>query len=150
MLLYHFTCRHHIANIISRGVITTTESNIHRTIEHYGPDVVWLTNEKLFNQRCIDFVRKNLVPSEVYAKYNKHAIRVTVDIGDAQHWPAWSCSHKIKKRWFRALAKFGDPRSWYVVERCITQDDWIIIEDVQKNEVLWKKFENKSASKEID
>ena len=139
MLFYHFTCRHHIPSIIRQGVIKTTESNIHKKFVHYGPDVVWLTNNKLFKQICLDFAHKNLVSSEVLAKYDKHAIRISIDIDDAQHWPAWSRSHKIQKGWYRALAKFGDPQSWYVVERCITQDDWIIIEDVQKGEVLWEK-----------
>jgi len=139
MLLYHFTCRHHAANIINQGIINTTESNIHEKIKHYGPDVVWITNHILFNQGCIDLSNKRRLPKEFKENYDKHAIRITIDISDAQHWPIWSCKHKIKKGWYRRLARSGDPQSWYVVERCITQDDWIIIEDVQKGEVLWEK-----------
>ena len=59
--LFHFTSLDHWnLDILPSGIILPTESNLHRDIDHYGPDVVWLTDNPASNQRWMR-LPKNLL-----------------------------------------------------------------------------------------
>jgi len=79
------------------------------------------------------------IGKQTFKGTDKTRVRITVDIHDAQQWPRWSKNHGIKSSWYKDLEKTskGDPRWWYVVERPIYCDEWIIAEDIKTRDVLW-------------
>ncbi len=123
MILYHFTSTVHLPLINAAGALTTTESNLSPTREHAGPDVVWLTSDPepdaeghALAGSCVD----------------KTAVRITVDVPDAEVWGwlPWSRGHRIPKKWARHLERGRRPATWYVMERPIPRAEWVAV-DVQ-------------------
>lgn len=123
MILYHFTAREHMPEILRTGVLKLVESNISPKREHAGPDVVWLTNNPMWP----------IVPEGDSIGYNglihlKTAVRITVDVSHAKRWRKWAQAQGVDQRWLAALAHVGGSRSWYVVTTPIKQDNWVAID----------------------
>lgn len=139
MRLHHFTARDHLESILKEGRLRVTESNLSDRRTHAGPDVVWLTDEPSPDSAAwaealyVDrFGRVARVDPA-----GKLAIRITVDVPDAVHWPAWARSHGIRNMWYRKLAVAGgDPKRWWVVERPIWRDEWVSIVDMNTGDEL--------------
>jgi hypothetical protein len=113
--LYHYTSPEHLAIILQTGFLKRTESNVSYTKEHAAPDVVWLTNQKLVSQRW-----------QQWSAVDKGAVRITVDVPDAQPWSTWSRAHGIKEEVYNTLnvTGGGDAENWYVVEREVLLDEF--------------------------
>jgi hypothetical protein len=112
MKLYHFTSLYHLPLIKAAGQLNLTESNIGSPYkdwlpygEHFGPDVVWLTERILPSDN-------GLGGSAV----NKQAVRIEVDIDNAVRWVDFANRHGINRRWYRYLDKAGGftSRYWWV------------------------------------
>lgn len=121
--LYHYTSRLHLPRILRAGHLRVTESNLSRTREHAGPDVVWLTTDPmptdpdahgLLNPRC-----------------DKTAVRFTVDlpVADVHEWLSWSRALGITKRWAFRLEAGRSPETWRVVARPIPAAEWCAVEE---------------------
>jgi len=140
VILYHFTSRsHHWPLIATTRYLDLSESNINPKAPHSGPDVVWLTVRKDPFGNGLGDGSDIRIGKQTFKGTDKTRVRITVDIHDAQQWPRWSKNHGIKSSWYKALAgaSKGDPRWWYVVERPIYYDEWIIAEDIKTGEILW-------------
>ena len=123
MRLYHFTSTAHLPRILADGFLKVVESNMSRTREHAGPDVVWLTS------RSEPAAHRGWAGGSAV---DKTAIRFTVDIPDrdVHRWSEWARRRGIDQKWMRALASTGGSASWYVVERVVSAGEWIEIMDV--------------------
>ena len=120
MKLYHYTSTRHLPYILKAGYLDVTESNIGSGVpehdpygEHVGPDVVWLTTSENPGHK------QGLTTSADTGWPDKTEIRFTVDVPDALHWPKWSRSQGIDKRWARCLETDHYPEQWFVVVRRI-------------------------------
>ncbi len=124
MKLYHFTSILHLPHIKQSGFINVTESNIHPILEHFGPDVVWLTDLPT-SERGL-----GLKGSSV----NKQQIRFTVEV-DAQSWRDFANANKINRSWYRTLDEVGGytARNWYVSTAPIFSKNWLAIDDMISN-----------------
>ena len=153
MRLYHYTSKFHFDLIKRDKVLKTTDAVLRKesrfvteTItrpdgtsastrklagqSNGDPEVVWLTT--------IDTRRQGWMYGSTV---DKGAIRIAVNVRDPQRWPEWSRAHGIDPKWYRALAKAGgkrgDAKHWYVVERPISQSEWVEILDIENNKILW-------------
>lgn len=103
--------------ILSAGYLEVTESNISITEPHKGPDVVWLSVDPLLFRKEPKWAS--------LAAIDKLAVRITVNVKDAVHWPKFAERHKMKREWYVKLAQGGgDPTTWYVVPRRIPRSEW--------------------------
>jgi hypothetical protein len=162
-LLYHFTCREHLYNILYREELRTTESNLSIKKENSGPRVVWLMDQHDPDQECIQggprempasLLIQNMqgcVSQEIAEKAkrdelvtvtwaNKQEFRFTIKPSypeDIHYWPSWSRALGISPGWYNALAEGNNnPSTWWVSTRPIDIDDWIRIENTITGEVL--------------
>jgi hypothetical protein len=125
MILYHFTSATHLPRILADGYLKVAESNMSRTREHAGPDVVWLT-------RNPDGAVQGWKDGSAA---NKTEIRFTVDVPgrEAHRWTEWSARRGIDPKWAQALTLPGFS-SWYVVERPVPVSEWVGILDTRTGE----------------
>jgi len=126
MILYHYTSSLHMPSIQYEGMIRTTESNIGSPIpsmppygDHYGPDVVWLTN------------RPDVSTTAVNAMGPKGDVCITVNVSGLyiHHWPKWAREQGINEDWYDVLANGFDPESWYISTRPIPITEWMSIDE---------------------
>lgn len=142
MEYYHFTGEeYHWNTIKSTRYLDTTNSKISSINPFKAPNIVWLTSNKTPEGTGIDRGKIYFQNTFIDAP---PIIRITVDVPDAMHWPAWSMKYLIKKSVYDGLAKSanGDPITWYVVDRPIYDNEWVIVENIKSGEVLWKREEN--------
>ena len=119
MKLYHFASAGRLAQIMDDGYLKVTESNMSRTREHAGPDVVWLTSDP----------DPSAQPWKSGAPVDKTAVRFTVDVPkrEAQRWRGWATRRGIDPRWLKNIAASGGSGRWYVIERPVPRAEWIEI-----------------------
>lgn len=115
MILYHFTALHHHESIYRDGYLRTTESNIGSPVallpphgEHYGPDVVWLTDQP--DPTPVDIAVDG-------ALLDKMQVRFAVRLEDAERWSDFAEHHGIHPEWRRILEDGRRPETWWVVTR---------------------------------
>jgi hypothetical protein len=126
--LYHFTSPERLTAILAEGVIRTTESNIGSGRpdlppcgDHVGPDVVWLTDRQEPDAR-------GLALDLQIDGTDKTGVRITVEVPDAEHWPAFATAYGMNATWRRAMEEDRAPQTWWVVARPITMIEVIAIE----------------------
>ena len=133
MRLYHFTSALHLPHILNECVLLPSESNIGSPTpslspcgEHYGPDVVWLTDQADAQSHGNDG-----------AGVNKMAIRFTVEV-NAQAWRDFATAHGINRHWYRILDTTGGftSRHWYVSENPIQRKDWVEVKNMRTGELF--------------
>jgi hypothetical protein len=142
MELYHYTgIIDHWAAIARSRYVDIMESNIRLDTPHFGPDVAWLTSSKTPKESGVMDGADIEMGGRKYLSVDKRRVRITVDVDDAKHWPPWSREQGIKEEVDRAMAiaTGGDLDSWYVVERPVYDDEWVIVEDLQTGTVLWNR-----------
>jgi hypothetical protein len=109
--LYHYTTVLHLPSILRTGWLTTTESNLSLTVEHAGPDVVWLTKTETGHGNGL------------LGAVDKMAVRFTVnpDPAHTHWWPIWSRAQGITREIYNALEKTsgGSAANWWVSTRPI-------------------------------
>jgi hypothetical protein len=128
--LYHFTSVYHLGRILKDGYLKTVESNISEDVEHAGPDVVWLTDERHLLGRGPDRVGWAEGAGEAAGeRVDKTAVRFMVEVADAQRWKRFAHLHHADPTWLAALNQTANNTSshWYVVERPITRDEWLAL-----------------------
>jgi len=129
-VMYHYTSTYHLPMILEDGFLKPTESNLRADIENVK-NVVWLTD--LYEPTPYGL---GLVGSIV----DKSEIRITITRSKKyKFWKVWSRQNKINKEWAKILEKDRNPNNWYISEKPIPIDDFIMIENVKTGEVLWKK-----------
>jgi hypothetical protein len=142
-ILQHYTSELHLPLILATGFLKVTESNIGAPQgrdpeverrwkdgphgDHYGPDVVWLTN----SLRPQGF-SLGLAGSVA----DKTMVRISVEVDDAEPFPRWAKAQGINRSWYHAMTKKRDPDSWYVLPREIHWEDWTEI--VAGGKVAWE------------
>lgn len=129
-LLYHYTSTYHLSQILESNYLKLTEGNLSKEIENYK-DVVWLTDMKEPN--AFDL---GLDGSPV----DKTEIRITIARKNSfKYWKVWSRKNKIDKDWAKILEKDRKPNNWWISEKIITTEDFLLIENVITGEVLYEK-----------
>jgi hypothetical protein len=70
---------------------------------------------------------------------DKRAVRFTVSVPDAQHWPEWAHRRRVSRRLLRQLDEAGGGLSerWWVVPRAIATAEWTFVEDLRTGELIW-------------
>jgi hypothetical protein len=129
MRLYHFTSAYHLPKILTAGYLKVVESNLSRTREHAGPDVVWLTSNA-------DAAGNNWWQVSGRRSVDKAEIRFTVDVPkrDAAKWREWAARRGIDPRWAHTLMEAGGSGAWYVTERPIQASEWAEILNTRTGE----------------
>jgi hypothetical protein len=130
MLLFHFTSRYHLQQILESEKLKTTESNVSPLKPNAGPPVVWLTNEERWKKQGW----------HVGAAVNKLEFKFTVLIprGDIKRWYDFAAEHNVPSHWMLALEENGgDGSRWFVLERPIPSSEWVSIVHVPTGRRLW-------------
>ena len=144
-VLYHYTSRYHLEEILKSNYLKLTESNLlppdkdeikamkcgkwKPKPEHLlHKPVVWLT-------RSVDGSMTGLEGS----KYNKREIRITLN--KRKHyemWLIWSRQNRIKSSWAKVLERNNNPNEWYISEQIIllNPNELIMIENTLTGEVI--------------
>jgi hypothetical protein len=120
--LYHFTAWLHYPDIIATGCLKTTESNLSPATQHFGPDVVWLTDHVWGAGAMLDVKGQKVAARDdrlPLVAFDKRGVRFTIDLPDSDcfHWPEWSRRHGIDRKWYRALGSNAMPWTWWVSQR---------------------------------
>jgi hypothetical protein len=127
MRLWHYTSKTHLPWIQESGYLKTTESNLHSTIQDYGPKVVWLLDTPDLQGS------HGLYGSPV----DKMAIRIEVEVPDhwVRSWLKWSQDQGISQDWLDIMIAAGGGQEcadhWMVTFRTIKADRWVSVEDVE-------------------
>jgi hypothetical protein len=124
MLLYHYTAKEYLANILAQG-LTTGEVPVTWNDVLNG---VWLTNDPdpaehgLCDARDLTPEERRLagVPDGKPARFpNKRAVRITVMIPSTDRnltpWPSWA-KRRLTPEWYATLDRVGGGKSktWFV------------------------------------
>jgi hypothetical protein len=123
MILYHFTSIVHLPRIKEAGFLKLTESNLHLTIPHYGPDVVWFTTEESAR-----------LGHGLFGHVDKTEIRFTVDLPDhwVKSWLSWAEGQGMDREWMGYIIEAGGgmeaAETWRVTFRPVRQDCWVSID----------------------
>lgn len=132
MILYHFTSPLHLPVIQDTGYIDTTESNLHPTIERYGPDCAWF-----LDQPELGSADHGLTASSLSSWLDKTKVRITVDVPDtwAVYWLGWAEAQGISQHWLKALlgGTTGGREAaerWVVTFRTVPRSRWVAVDMV--------------------
>jgi hypothetical protein len=107
-VLYHFTYPFRL-DAIKRLGLDLTESNCHPTIGHYGPDVVWLTDQPEVGSGAAMGLAGTTIGQ------SKTDGRVTVRTRRAIPWREFDRAHPMQDaRWRSAMLTGMDVGSWWV------------------------------------
>lgn len=138
MKLYHYTHLRHWDSILAGGaILAKADSNLHPTIEHHGPDVIWFTTEEqLTADHGLKHPLIHLAPHE-----DKRRIRIAVDIPKTWvfKWIPWAKQRGIPDYWLKALLKVGGGPTWRVTRRNVASEHWVEVWDLLTEEILWKR-----------
>lgn len=138
--LYHYTCKEYVNSILEEG-LRLTVSNLLQPVnmrvvngclvsdtDGYKP-VVWFSDSISPERNGLDGSR-----------FNKKEIRVTVEKTDEyKYWDLWSKRYYMDKRWKAALTNGYHYKSWFVIERPVSVDEIVKIENTITGEVLYEK-----------
>ena len=138
--LYHYTCKEYVESILEEG-LRLTVSNLLKPVnmrvvngclvsdtDGYKP-VVWFSDSISPEKNGLDGSR-----------FNKKEIRVTVEKTDEyKYWDLWSKRYYMDKRWKAALTDGYHYKSWFVIERPVSVDEIVKIENTITGEVLYEK-----------
>lgn len=120
MRLYHFTAAGHLPTIQAAGFLKVTESNVHPTRGHVGPDVVWLTSDPLAR-----------LGHGLISNVDKAMVRFTVDL-PAILWTDWAPAQDTPGWWRDTMVKVGGgaeaAATWYVWPAPIPAKRWLAVE----------------------
>jgi hypothetical protein len=140
--LYHYTSSFHLPMILSTGYLKLTESNLkepkNTRIEYgivvddtmnYKP-VVWLSDCKIPYGLGLDG-----------SAVNKSEIRITIPKKEHyQYWLGWANRNRVNKKWQNVfISSTPNYKSWYVSEKIILLDDFLLIENTITGELIWSK-----------
>jgi len=123
MILYHFTSAIHLPIIEEAGFLKLTESNLHLTIPHYGPDVVWFTTEPTAT-----------LGHGLLGVLDKKEVRFTVDVPDhwVKPWLSWAEGQGMDREWMGYLIEAGGgieaAETWRVTFRSVKKDRWVSVD----------------------
>ena len=125
--LYHYTTELHLPLIAAAGFLRTTESNIGSPLpevepsgEHYGPDVVWLTDSDE-----IDGLGLN---TTIALGLGLVRFVVAVPRDEVHHWPTWRQQFAMNDTWRASLELDQHPESWWLIERPVPRREWVTIQ----------------------
>lgn len=129
-VLYHYTCTYHLPTILRTKYLKLTEANLRADIENFKK-VVWLTD--LENPTAYEL-------GIDLSSENKTEIRITVEHKKSyKYWKVWSRKNKITKDWAEFLEKDRSPNNWWISEKIIPIDDFLLIENTTTGEILFQK-----------
>lgn len=134
MILYHFTAKLYLPEILSDGYLRVAESNLSISRRRAGPDVVWLTKNQDPGMHSGWSKPQDWLPESIRADKTEIRFKVDVPSRAAQKWWTWARGRGIDERWARDLAAAGGSNSWYVIERPIPASEWIEITNVRTGE----------------
>lgn len=121
---YHFTSKHHWVDIEADQKIRTTESNLHMTVDHFGPDVVWLVDTV-----DVEDGEHGLGPW-------KRSVRIEVNV-PAIRWLDWAPVANMNARWKANLIKAGGgiecAKHWYIWPNPIPSEKWLDVTDYEND-----------------
>jgi hypothetical protein len=141
-LLYHFTSRTALEAILRADAIAVTSGPEGRrwSGQHTASSlqVVWLTDDW---DPGIGRDHGLAVPGPYDPRTDKRAVRITVAVSDAQHWPEWAHRRKVGRKTLREIDDSGGGLSerWWIVTRPVSSKEWVRIEDLRSGEVLWPR-----------
>jgi hypothetical protein len=161
VILYHFTSKELLAEIMASGFLRVTDSDISLERRHAGPDVVWLTNNPDPSAQGWGFARTAEITLEeiesgifgavelsaavaeklrksgraMFELVDKTCVRFTVEIPeeDAFWWPRWSRGQGITERVYQALALAAAP--------ALPEQWYVVTRPVLRSE--WVKVQSK-------
>jgi len=137
--LYHYTCEEYVKSILENG-LKLTPSNLLPPVnmriingslvsdtDGHKP-VVWFTDSKS--------AEKNGLEGSIL---NKKKIRVVVEkTEEYKFWNTWARRNYMDKRWKKALIAGYNYLSWFIIERPVSVEEIIRIEDVMTGEILYE------------
>lgn len=144
----------HLPQIVARGRLMLTESNISLKRAHAGPPVVWFTTHETAEAGHglkFDPTFENL---HDWAQIDKTRIRITVDLPKSRvtKFVHWAKSQGASAETLAELATLGGLYSWWVSTQMVTMDRWVEIRDMQdtskdpEGRVLWFREGEKQST----
>lgn len=137
--LYHYTCKQYVDSILEKG-LKLTPSNLVPPInmrivsgclisdaDRIKP-VVWFSDSESPERNGLDG-----------SFFNKKEIRITVKKTDEyKFWYTWAKHNHIDKQWKKALTDGYNYQSWFIIERPVTVDEIVKIENIITGEILYE------------
>lgn len=128
-VLYHCTSTYHLPQILESQYLKLTDANLRADIENYK-NVVWLT----------DLEKPDAFALGLGGITDKTEIRITIEKKkNFKYWKVWSRKNKIDKAWADILERDRKPNNWWISEKIIPMEDFLLIENMITGEVLYKK-----------
>ena len=146
--VYHFTSREQFQKILDSGYLKLTPSNLlepkdlHCVIvdgiqtwvsetDSVKP-VVWLTSSPSPEGHSLE-----CGPNQA-----KKRVRITLPMKESfEWWHLWSDKNRMNKRWKKRLIQGCRYGTWYISEKEISVEDFLLAEDLLTGEILYQNKE---------
>jgi hypothetical protein len=140
--LYHFTSRWNFQGILAAGKILPGDPAL--TEANWGPQGCWryatTAPDVVYLSSSREPYGNGLGELDAeQAVLPKREVRITLAWPhDAHRFQSW-CEDKEKDQaWLDKLAKGNRPDLWYLVERAISWQEWLLVEDLEEPKVIWR------------
>lgn len=137
--LHHYTCKEYVNSILEKG-LKLSPSNLVPPINmrvvngclvsdtDWIKPVVWFSDSESPERNGLDG-----------SAFNKKEIRITVEKTDEyKFWNTWAKQNYMNKKWKKALTDGYNYQSWFIIERPVSVDEIVRIENIVTGEILYE------------
>lgn len=164
MILYHFTARERVSEIVASGVLKPTDPVLRMSLSERaerlairfegGPllaDAVgeWSAEEierEFGGPLVVHLTADHRDCSSVQGEKNTARFSVDVPRSVAHPWVRWARDRGITEGWLKVLRSgHRDHQLWHVVSRPIPATEWEDVIDTETQDLLWAPPKNSAA-----
>jgi hypothetical protein len=158
VILYHFTGRERVSEIVASGVLKPTDPALRRDLgERAARLAIRFEGDPLLADAVDEWSAEEIErefggPLVVHltadhrdcsaVQNGKNTARFTVNVprSDARPWVRWARNRGITESWLKVLRSgHRDHQLWHVVGRPIPASEWEDVIDTETQDVLWAR-----------